>query len=92
MPEVTLHEDADQEIKAAIRFYELRQPGLGEIFLQRISESFASIETQPLTGQILFDDFRRRLIRQFPYSIVYRVEAERIFILAVAHWRRRPGY
>jgi len=92
MPEVTLHEDADEEFKAAIRFYETRHPGLGEIFLQRISESFASIETQPLTGQILFDDFRRRLIRQFPYSIVYRVEAERIFILAVALWRRRPAY
>ena len=92
MPEVSLHEDADAEFKAAIRFYESRQPGLGEIFLQRISESFASIETQPLAGQILFHNFRRRLSRQFPYSIVYRVEAERIFILAVAHWRRRPGY
>jgi toxin ParE1/3/4 len=91
MPEVSLHEDADAEFKAAIRFYESRQPGLGEIFLQRISESFASIETQPLAAQILFDDFRRRLIRQFP-SIIYRVEAKRIFIVAVAHWRRRPGY
>jgi len=50
MPEVVLHEDADEEFKAAIRFYESRQPGLGEIFLQSISESFASIETQPLTG------------------------------------------
>jgi toxin ParE1/3/4 len=92
MPEIALHESADEEFKAAITFYESRQPGLGDAFFQRVSESFELILTQPLAGQILSDAFRRRLIRQFPYSIVYRVEGDRIFVLAVAHWSRRPDY
>jgi len=31
-------------------------------------------------------------MRRFPYSIVYRVETEKVFVLAVAHLRRRPLY
>jgi len=92
MLEITLHEDADEEFKAAIRFYQSRESGLGQILLERISEGFEFILTNPLANQILFDDFRRHLIRQFPYSIVYRVEGDRIFVLAMAHWSRRPGY
>ena len=92
MSEVTLHEGADEEFKAAALFYESRRPGLGEAFVQRVVEGFESILAHPLSGQILFDEFRRHLIGQFPYSVVYRIEGNRIFVLAVAHWSRRPGY
>ena len=92
MLEITLHEDADEEFKAAIRFYESREPGLGQSFLERISEGFELILANPLASRILFNDFHRHLIRQFPYSIVYRVEGDRVFVLAVAHWSRKPGY
>ena len=92
MPEIALHESADEEFKAAITFYESRQSGLGDAFFQRVFEGFELILAQPLAGQVLFDAFRRRLIRQFPYSIVYRVESDRVFVLAVAHWSRRPDY
>ena len=92
MLEIELHEKADEEFKAAITFYESRESGLGEVFLQRVSEGFNLILSHPLAGPILFEDFRRRLVRQFPYSIIYRVEGDGIFVLAVAHWSRRPGY
>jgi plasmid stabilization system protein ParE len=92
MLEIALHEDADEEFKAAITFYESSEPGLGQIFLERLSEGFEFIVANPLASQILFDDFRRHLIRQFPYSIVYRIEGDSILVLAVAHWSRRPGY
>jgi plasmid stabilization system protein ParE len=92
MLEIDLHQDADEEFKAAIRFYESRQAGLGEAFLNRVSAGFDLIVARPFAGQVLSDNYRRCLIRQFPYSIVYRVEADRIYVLAVAHWSRRPGY
>ena len=37
-------------------------------------------------------DVRRRVLRRFPYSIVYVVEQSEIVIVAVAHHKRRPGY
>ena len=92
MLEIALHENADEEFKAAIRFYESRLTGLGDTFYQRVSEALDLILAQPFAGQVLFDNYRRWLIRQFPYSIVYRIESDWIYVLAVAHWSRRPGY
>ena len=92
MLEIGIHEDAEEELKAAAIFYESRERGLGEDFLQRVSQVFDAVIDHPFAGQIVTGEIRRRLVRQFPYSIVYRVENGRIFVLAVAHWSRRPGY
>ena len=51
MPEIALHESADEEFKAAITFYESRQSGLGDAFFQRVFEGFELILAQPLAGQ-----------------------------------------
>ena len=92
MLEIEFHEHADEELKAATIFYESRQSGLGAILLQRISEGCGLLRARPLAGRVMFDDFRRILIRQFPYSLVYRLERDRIYLIAVAHLSRRPGY
>ena len=34
---------------------------------------------------------RRYLLRRFPFNVVYRVEPNRILIVAIAHAHRRPG-
>lgn len=35
---------------------------------------------------------RRYFMNKFPYSVVYKVTADELRILAVAHQRRQPGY
>ena len=79
-------------MRAAATFYEIRQAGLGERFLDRIDGAFKSILAHPLAYQILIENYRRRLVDQFPYSVIYRTEEDRIFVLAVAHWSRKPDY
>ena len=81
MSEVTLHEGADEEFKAAAVFYESQRSGLGEMFVQRVVEGFESILVHPLSGQVLFDEFRRHLIRQIAYSVVYRIEGDQFLCL-----------
>jgi plasmid stabilization system protein ParE len=36
--------------------------------------------------------YRIKVLRQFPYVIFFRYEADVIVVLAIAHARRRPGY
>lgn len=36
--------------------------------------------------------YRRLPMARFPYSIVYSIEPDAVWILAVAHQRRRPDY
>ncbi len=38
------------------------------------------------------ENLRRRILRRFPFELLYAIEAERIVIVAVAHLRRRPRY
>ena len=35
---------------------------------------------------------RRFLLSRFPFGIAYRLEADEVVVVAVAHLRRRPGY
>ncbi len=91
MSEVTLHEDADEEFKAAAVFYESRRSGLGEMFVQRVVEGFESILVHPLSGQVLFDG----PTTPYPANRLLSCLSDRrrpIFVLAIAHWSRNPGY
>jgi hypothetical protein len=35
---------------------------------------------------------RRALARKFPYSVVYLDQPDRVWIVALMHAKRRPGY
>jgi hypothetical protein len=37
-------------------------------------------------------DVRSLPVHNFPYRVVFMRLAERISVLAIAHYRRRPGY
>jgi toxin ParE1/3/4 len=92
MLEIEFHEEADEELKAAAEYYESAEEGLGEAFLRSVEFGLRQIQLYPLAWSILFDDVRRYLVPRFPYALVYRIERDRVFILAVAHTRRRPRY
>lgn len=37
-------------------------------------------------------EIRRRLLRRFPYALLYKVKADAVCILAVMNLKRRPTY
>ena len=46
----------------------------------------------PEAGASYEEDSRRVLFHRFPFELIYRVEADAVVVIAVAHQRRRPGY
>ena len=38
------------------------------------------------------DEHRFAVLKRFPYSVVYRVQPAGIYVIAVAHSSRSPGY
>jgi plasmid stabilization system protein ParE len=89
---ITFHPDADEEIAEAARYYESKSPGLGFSFLVAVQAAIEQIVAHPLGCEVVGDDIRRKLLRRFPYSLLYAVETDRIRIIAVAHQKRRPNY
>lgn len=39
-----------------------------------------------------YPQVRRRVLKKWPYSIIYSVDARSVFVVAVAHDKRKPGY
>jgi plasmid stabilization system protein ParE len=86
------HHEAEEEFTEAASFYESRVPGLGWAFVGEVERAITFARTNPEAGSPLGEKVRRMLVRRFPYSVIYRGEAERLLILAIAHQHRRPGY
>ncbi len=92
MQEIEFHKDADEEMKATAGYYEERVTGLGVDFLNEIEQGLNRIRQFPLVWPIYEGEYRRYLLKRFPYGLIYRIDIEKIFITAVAHLRREPGY
>ena len=89
---VTFHEFAEFELNDAIVFFETEQEGLGLRFLSAVKAAVAHIREHPESSPIIIHDVRRKVLRRFPYNILYSMKSDRIRILAVANQRRRPFY
>jgi len=89
---VTFHELAEQELLDAAHYYENQSAGLGFAFLEEIEHAVAQICEHPESTYQISPLVRRKIVRRFPYSIMYSVQDDRIRILAIANQRRRPFY
>src|SRR2546426_883293 len=86
------HPAAEAELQEAARYYASRRKGLGRAFMAEIRRTISLIRANPEIGTLLEDDFRRRGIQRFPYSLLYSIGKEEFTIVAVMHQKRRPGY
>ena len=89
---VRFHPDAEAETSEAAAFLELESPGLGLAFLDDFEHAIEVIVSHPEVAPILQGRVRRKVLRKFPYSIIYSVVGDEIRILAVCHQHRRPFY
>jgi plasmid stabilization system protein ParE len=86
------HSAAAEEIVETTAYYEGEVPGLGDRFIAEVERIVEVLCDQPRIGQSVGEELRRIILARFPYSLIYSIESERIWVIAVAHHRRRPGY
>jgi toxin ParE1/3/4 len=86
------HPQARTELIEAARFYEQRVTGLGVRFLIAVDSTVDALKHDP--SRPAPDDKGRRKwrIKRFPYHFIYKVTGDNVFVLAVAHASRKPGY
>jgi plasmid stabilization system protein ParE len=86
------HPEAEEEFLQAVVRYEAEVPGLGERFHAEFRAATAVLLDYPEIGVSIDPQLRKLVLDRFPYSVVYSLTADTIYILAVAHERRPPGY
>jgi plasmid stabilization system protein ParE len=83
---------AQEEMTEAARYYQTQSMGLGTEFLAEVERTISAIASHPKAAPKVKQDIRRRLLKRFPFGILYVPTADEIVVLAVMHLRRRPGY
>jgi plasmid stabilization system protein ParE len=89
---VEFHPDAQNEFISAAQFYERQTEGLSLDFIATAQRAYEGLPEFPRSGAPFGRRLRRLLVPKFPCGLVYRVEPNRIYIIAVMHLHRRPRY
>ncbi len=89
---VTILHEAEVELREAVAYYEEKSPGLGLDLEAEIERSIRTIRDFPERWPLREDGTRRYLTHRFPYLVIYAYLKDRIWIIAIAHCKRRPGY
>ncbi len=76
---------AEIGILEAYDYYETKQIGLGEQFLDCWEEHLAIIKKNPFLFQEKYKTFRLVLIKPYPYHIVYEIEDNTIIVYKVIY-------
>ena len=71
-------------------WYEIQKTGLGEEFLSEVSDALNRIIENPESYPVIHRDTHRALLRRFPYGLFYRVQGDRIVVVALMHAKRDP--
>ena len=89
---IIFSEYARQELDDAANFLELEFEGLGNRFKSEVRAAARRLAKHPFAWSIERGDVRKCLLHKFPYKLLYSVETDHIFIIAVAHQHREPDY
>ena len=87
-----IHPEADAEFAEAVRYYAEVDPQLGSRFYREIERLIRAACDQPGRYFRFSPPARRVLSQEFPYAVVYLEQPDRVWIVAVMHLKRRPGY
>jgi hypothetical protein len=71
-------------------WYETKSRGLGEDFLRMFYACANEIPWNPLLYPKVYQDFRRRLLRRFPYAIYFMIENKQVIVFGLFHCARNP--
>ncbi|HTU17636.1 MAG TPA: type II toxin-antitoxin system RelE/ParE family toxin [Gemmataceae bacterium] len=92
MANVLFHPETQAEYDAALAWYQARSPQAASRFEPEVEHLLGLIETNPALFPSYDDDHRFAVLKRFPYSFVYQVQAGQIYVVAVAHASRSAGY
>jgi plasmid stabilization system protein ParE len=89
--------EAEDEIAAALDWYEEQQSGLGAALMVEIDTVMDALRESTVRGLgvpgVRHDlAVRRVLLERFPYAVIFIEQLDAVHVLALAHHKRRPGY
>jgi plasmid stabilization system protein ParE len=84
---------ARDELIDAQDWYENEAPGLGRRFRAAVDAVVQRMSATPRQFPVIHKNVRRALLRRFPYSLMFVIEAdEKLTVIACFHGSRDPAH
>jgi plasmid stabilization system protein ParE len=88
--ELIIASKTEQDIVEVYAWYEGRRTGLGEEYLSCVDACIEAIRRTPEMHTIVHENYRRGLVRRFPYAVFYEYAEGRVTVYGVFHTSRDP--
>ena len=82
--------EIEEDLLSGFSWYEEKVQGLGEEFLGIFYVSSNNLTQNPLIYKKVYGDFRRLLLRRFPYAIYFVIENDEVIVIGLFHCARSP--
>jgi hypothetical protein len=82
--------EANREVIDGYLWYENKQEGLGEKFLDALDQCYNSIDINPTTYEQKYKAQRQAIVKGFPYVVMYEVAQQKIIVYAVFNTFQKP--
>ena len=90
--ELIIVPEAQQDLEDAYNWYEGHKFGLGEEFLSCVDAGVQALYRSPNLYPKIFKEYRRALIRRFPYAIFYEYTDQKLLIIySFFHTSQEPN-
>lgn len=89
---ILLHSEADEEFAGAVSYYSQISPELGVRFYREMERLFREAGADPFRFRKFDPPARRHFSHDFPYAAIFLEKPEYVWIVAVMHMKRCPGY
>ena len=87
-----LLEEAREDLRGAVRYYEEQRTGLGREFVVEVRRAVDRILHDPTSYARITNRIRRCSVHRFPYDVLYAIRDETVLVVTIMHHRRRPGF
>lgn len=82
--------EVEEDLINGYFWYEEKEKGLGEEFLLMFFDYANEIIDNPLIYRKVYGEFRRCLLKRFPYAIYFCCTKDEIIIFGILHCARSP--
>lgn len=87
-----VEEGAEADFADALGFYREESEALAGRLYDEIHRLIADVCAAPRLYRVVASPVRRHFSETFPYAVLYVEKPDHVLILAIAHFKRRPGY
>lgn len=88
--ELVIAPETERDLEDAYAWYERQRAGLGEEFLECVDACIEALCRSPGMYAVVHENYRRALVRRFPYAIFYEHVDAVVTVYCVAHTARDP--